>query len=56
MEKKKKVLGIILKQLFLIVWKVFCMAVLIVNRIVIMILSIINSKIEDFLKVKKQNL
>lgn len=54
--EKKSVFSQIFKQLFLLIWKLFLMVVLIAGRIITMVVSIMNTKIEEYLKVQKQNL
>jgi len=53
---KKQIFWSIIKQLFLIVWKLLMMAVLIISRIISFILDIIITKLEEYLSVKHKKL
>jgi hypothetical protein len=53
---KKSALWQIIKQLFLLIWKLFLMLTLIAGRIITMVVTIMNTKIEDYLNVPKKNL
>lgn len=55
MEKKNHFI-LLIKQLVTIAWKLLLMLLLTTGRIIIMAISIMNTKIEDYLKVPKKNL
>jgi len=55
-EKDRNFAWVIISQFCIILWKLFLMMLLIVGRIIIMIISLITSQIEDYLKVPKKKL
>ena len=54
--EKQGIVTRLLKQLLRIIWKLFLMLVLVVGRVIVMLVSIMNSQIEDYLRVPKKNL